>query len=54
MNVTRRGLLATAAGVGVLGAAGITGLGPELVALTATNALATVGRFLLLRHWVFR
>ena len=47
-------LVATLAVLGLLGALGITSVGAQLVALTATNALATLGRFLALRHWVFR
>jgi hypothetical protein len=37
-----------------LGAAGVTSVAAELVILTALNALATAGRFVLLRQWVFR
>jgi putative flippase GtrA len=37
-----------------LNAAGVTSVAVELVILTALNALATAGRFVLLRHWVFR
>jgi len=37
----------------VLSAIGATSLPVLLVVLTAANALATVARFLLLRHWVF-
>jgi putative flippase GtrA len=47
-------LVATLAVLGLLDALGITSVGAQLVALTATNALATLGRFLALRHWVFR
>lgn len=47
-------LVATLAVLGLLGTVGITSLGAQLLALTATNALATLGRFLALRHWVFR
>ena len=47
-------LVATLGVLGLLGAVGITSLSAQLVALTATNALATLGRFLALRHWVFR
>ncbi len=42
------------AALGVLAAAGVTTLGPQLIVLTAVNGVAAVGRFLLLRRWVFR
>jgi putative flippase GtrA len=44
----------TLAALGVLAAAGVSSLAVTLVTLTAANLLATVARFLLLRHWVFR
>ena len=47
-------LAATLGVLFVLGVAGVTSLTAQLVALTATNAAATLGRFLALRHWVFR
>jgi hypothetical protein len=37
-----------------LRAGGIRALAVELPVLTAVNGAATAGRFLLLRHWVFR
>jgi putative flippase GtrA len=40
--------------LGVLDAAGATSLGAQLLALTVTNAVATLGRFVVLRNWVFR
>lgn len=46
------GLTLTA--LAVLAALGVTSLTVTLVILTATNLLATVARFLLLRNWVFR
>lgn len=42
------------AALGVLAAAGVTSLRPQLVVLTIMNGVAAVGRFLLLRRWVFR
>ena len=36
-----------------LEAAGITALGPTIVALTFANAMATAARFVLMRSWVF-
>ncbi len=45
------GLTLTA--LAVLAALGITSVAVTLVVLTATNLLATVARFLLLRNWVF-
>lgn len=36
-----------------LGAAGVTGLGPQLVAVTLAGAAGSVGRFVALRRWVF-
>lgn len=42
------------AALGLLAAAGVTSLGPQLVVLTLVNGVAAVARFLLLRRWVFR
>ncbi len=42
------------AALGLLAAAGVTALGPQLVVLTLVNGVAAVARFLLLRRWVFR
>lgn len=42
------------AALGVLAAAGVTGLGAQLLVLTVVNGVAAVARFLLLRRWVFR
>jgi putative flippase GtrA len=52
-------VLPLAATVGTLGLLGLSGAadasGPvQLVAVTAANATATLGRFVLLRQWVFR
>jgi putative flippase GtrA len=44
----------TLAALGALAAAGASSLTLTLVTLTVANLLATVARFLLLRHWVFR
>jgi putative flippase GtrA len=44
----------TLGALAVLAALGVTSLGVTLLTLTAANLLATVVRFLLLRHWVFR
>jgi putative flippase GtrA len=46
-------LVATVTTLVALRAAGATGLAVELAALSAVNGLATVGRFIVLRHWVF-
>jgi putative flippase GtrA len=46
-------LVLTLSALAVLSAIGATSLPVLLVVLTAANALATVARFLLLRHWVF-
>ena len=46
-------LVLTLSALAVLSAIGATSLPMLLVTLTAANALATVARFLLLRHWVF-
>ena len=54
--VPRLGLLPlvlTLSALAVLSAIGTTSLPVLLIVLTAANALATVARFLLLRHWVF-
>lgn len=40
--------------LGLLAAAAVTSLGAQLVVLTVVNGVAAVGRFLLLRRWVFR
>ena len=37
-----------------LAASGITSVGAQVVALTAANLVASAGRFVLLRRWVFR
>ncbi|HEY3673588.1 MAG TPA: glycosyltransferase [Acidimicrobiia bacterium] len=47
-------LALTLAALAVLAVLGVSSLGVTLVTLTAANLLATVARFLLLRHWVFR
>ncbi len=47
-------LAATLATLGVLGLAGEGNRPVQLVAVTAANATATLGRFVLLRQWVFR
>jgi putative flippase GtrA len=44
----------TLAVLGMLAALGVSSLTVTLVTLTAANLLATVARFVLLRHWVFR
>jgi putative flippase GtrA len=44
----------TLAALAILAALGVSSLSVTLVTLTAANLLATVARFLLLRHWVFR
>ena len=46
-------LVLTLSALAVLSAIGTTSLPVLLIVLTAANALATVARFLLLRHWVF-
>lgn len=40
--------------LGLLAAVAVTSLGAQLVVLTVVNGVAAVGRFLLLRRWVFR
>jgi putative flippase GtrA len=47
-------LALTLAALGLLAALGASSLPVTLVTLTAANLLATVARFVLLRHWVFR
>jgi putative flippase GtrA len=47
-------LVLTLASLAVLSALGVTSLVVTLLILTAANLGATVARFLLLRHWVFR
>ncbi len=47
-------LALTLVALAALAALGVTSLGVTLLTLTAANLLATVARFLLLRHWVFR
>jgi hypothetical protein len=47
-------LALTLATLALLGATGVTALGPLLLALTVVNGLATAARFVLLRCWVFR
>jgi putative flippase GtrA len=54
LAVTLMPLALTLATLGLLGAAGVTALGPMLLALTVVNAVATAARFVLLRYWVFR
>jgi putative flippase GtrA len=44
----------TLAALAVLAVLGVSSLAVTLVTLIAANLLATAGRFLLLRHWVFR
>jgi putative flippase GtrA len=46
--------LATLVALGGLAAAGVGGVLPRLVALTVVNGVATLGRFVVLRRWVFR
>jgi putative flippase GtrA len=47
-------LVLTVAVLLAAGAAGVGSLGADLALLTVVNGVAAVGRFLLLRHWVFR
>jgi putative flippase GtrA len=47
-------LAATLATLGMLGLSGEANRPVQLVAVTAANATATLGRFVLLRQWVFR
>ncbi len=47
-------VVATIAALVALGAAGVTSIAAALAVLTLVNAIATAGRFVLLRHWVFR
>jgi putative flippase GtrA len=47
-------LALTFAALAVLAALDVSSLAVTLVTLTAANLVATVARFLLLRHWVFR
>jgi len=47
-------LFVSVAALLALGAVGVTSIATELVVLTCVNAAATAGRFVLLRHWVFR
>jgi putative flippase GtrA len=47
-------LVLTVSALVVGGWAGVNTLGGELAVLTVVNAVAAVGRFLLLRRWVFR
>jgi putative flippase GtrA len=54
MAVAAVPVVVTVAALVGLGAAGITSIAADLVVLTVLNALATAGRFVLLRHWVFR
>lgn len=42
------------AALGVLGAAGVWGVGAQLAALTTSQLVAALARFLVLRNWVFR
>jgi len=46
-------LVATVLTLWALGSAGVRALGVQLLVLTAVNAAATLGRFALLRSWVF-
>jgi len=46
-------VVATVAALVLLGATGTTSVTADLLALMGVNAAATMGRFLLLRHWVF-
>jgi putative flippase GtrA len=54
MMVASVPVVVTVAALLALGALGVTSLLSELVVLSALNAAAAVGRFVLLRHWVFR
>jgi putative flippase GtrA len=54
MAVAAVPVVVTAAALLGLGAAGVTSIAADLVVLTVLNALAAAGRFVLLRHWVFR
>jgi putative flippase GtrA len=47
-------VILTVGAVVLAGWAGVTSLGGDLAVLTAVNGAAAVGRFLLLRRWVFR
>ncbi len=47
-------LVLTVAALVVAGRAGVDSLGADLVVITVVNGVAAVGRFLLLRRWVFR
>jgi putative flippase GtrA len=47
-------LVVTVAALVVAGWVGVTSLGGDLLVLTVVNGGASVGRFLLLRRWVFR
>lgn len=47
-------LALTLGAIGAVSALGVSSLAVQLAALTAVNAVATVARFVLLRHWVFR
>ncbi|HLM65652.1 MAG TPA: hypothetical protein VK306_15250 [Acidimicrobiales bacterium] len=47
-------LAVTAATVGILGLLGVTSRPWQLVGLTVANGAATLGRFVVLRRWVFR
>jgi len=53
LAVTLMPLALTLATLALLGAAGVTALGPLLLALTLVNGLATAARFVLFRCWVF-
>jgi putative flippase GtrA len=47
-------LIVTVGALLAAGGAGVDSLGGDLVVLTVVNGVAAVGRFLLLRRWVFR
>jgi putative flippase GtrA len=47
-------LAVSLAAVGLLGAAGVTGTVPLLAVLSVLSGLVALGRFVLLRRWVFR
>ncbi len=54
LTITLMPLVLTVGVLMLFGAAGVTALAPQLIALTVVNAVATVARFVLLRTWVFR
>jgi len=54
LTVAALPLVVSVATLVALGAAGLTGVAVDLLALTAANLAVTTGRFALLRSWVFR